>query len=241
MPRRPTTSQKIELTNKRRKLRNRILAFSKDALHFLGEEAIDSIYDTDQLVLDEDVSDDENEDLGNPDITDADPEHQQLPFPSAVPHDHIRSLSVEQKSSLSSLRETELQIRRGHGDDSLDQVRTAVIHLSWQFKNKVRKASSVVQTTRAWDKVKALNRVWKLQRRVYNYNRTVMMQLGDKDVIGVNYPFLELSDCKVSTAISNPNAPGQSSDRLPWFWKLSGRVAGSVSKDADYQNECKSL
>ncbi len=198
---------------------------------------MDSIYDTEIVVLDEDVSEDE-EDTGNADITDAYPEHQQLPFPSAVPQTYITALAVEDRVSITELRETELRIRHGHSNDSLDQVRTAVIHLSWQFKNKVRKATSGAEKTRSWDKVKVLNRTWRLQRRVYNHNRNVMIKLGDRTAISIQYPFLELADCRASTTISNPNSAGQSSDRLPWFWSSSAHVAGTDSSDPDHQNEC---
>jgi hypothetical protein len=32
------------------------------------------------------------------------------------------------------------------------------------------------------------------------------------------YPRLRRSDCSISTAIADVNAPGQSQSRLPWFW-----------------------
>jgi hypothetical protein len=199
---------------------------------------MDSIYDTEVVVLDEDVS--EDEDTGNPDLTDAYPENQQLPFPSAVPLAYITALAVEHRVSITELRETELRLRRGHSNDALNHVRTAMIHLSWQFKNKVRKAALVAKSTRSWDKVHVLNRNWRLQRRVYNPNRHIMLKLGDRATVGIEYPFLELADCKVITTISNPNSVGQSSDRLPWFWSSSAHVSGTDSSDTDHQNECTS-
>jgi len=227
------------VAKQRRILTTRIISFTKEANQYLGEDFIDSIYDTEVVVLDEDVSADD--DTGNTDITDADPEHQQLPFPSAVPQTYITALAVEHRVSITELRETELRIRHGHSNDALDQVRTAVIHLSWQYKNKVRKATSVAQSTHSFDKVKVLNRTWRLQRRVYNHNRSVMMKLGNRTAVGIEYPFLELADCKISTTISDPNSAGQSSDRLPWFWSSSAHVTETDSSEADYENECMSF
>ena len=235
----PSTAQKLELANKRRKLRNLIISFSKEGLQHLGEDYIDSIYETEQVVLEQDISYEEDEDLTwNPTISEADPEHQVLPFPSAVPEPYINELPADRQDHIASLRTIEFSIRQGHGDDALDQVRDAVIHLSWQFKNKVRTAQSVATKTRAWDKVKLLNGIWNLQRRIYNHNRIVMMRIGDRTAIALQYPFLELEDCKISTKISNPNSAGQSSDRLPWFWSSSSRVAETDRTENDYQNEC---
>jgi len=234
-----TTAQKLELTKSRRKLRKRITSFSRTAVDYLGEEANDSIYEIELVVLDEDVSEDEDTiDADNPTITAADPESQVLPFPSAVPERFLARLPADSRAAIVSLQNIELRIREGHADDSLEQVRTAVIHLSWQFKNKVRKAKSVVQNTRAWDNIKLLNRSWKLHRRVYNHNRFVMMNLGDRTTVARLYPELELKDCDASTTVTNPNSAGQSSDRLSWIWSAS-RAEQASENEEEYQNECK--
>ncbi|KAF8961701.1 hypothetical protein BDZ97DRAFT_1759716 [Flammula alnicola] len=235
--RRPTTAQKLELANKRRQLKNRIRAFTKTGIEYLGEDAEDSIYAVEEVVVDDDVSEEDDNETENATISAADPEGQILPFPSAIPEDFIATLPAEHRAVIAALRQNELDIREGHGDDALDLVRTAVIHLSWQFKNKVRTARSGVQTTRAWDQVKLLNRTWKLHRRVYNHNRTVMMTLGDHDTVAIKYPFLELEHCRISTTISNPNSAGQSRDRLPWFWSSSARLVATSATDTEHQNE----
>ena len=192
--------------------------------------------------MEEDVSDNEDEEpTWNPPISEADPEHQVLPLPSTVPDLYIADVSDDRQQWIASLRKIEVSIRQGHGDDTLDQVRNAVIHLSWQFKNKVRTVKSVLMKTWAWDKVNQLNAIWKLQRRVYNHNRIVMMRIGDSTDINLQYPFLALQDCKISTTISNPNSAGQSTDRLPWFWSMSFRVAEASGGENHYKNECTEL
>lgn len=226
------------MADKRRKLRNRITAFSNTAAQYLGDDAIDIIYEVEQIVIDEEVSPDEESDLTNPSITVADPERQVLPFPSAIPAKFIRTAPAERVSILLELKQTELHIREGHGDDTLEHVRTAVIHLSWEFKNKVRTALTGSEKTKAWSKAKHLTRVWKLHRRVYNHNRTVMMSLGDKTEVEIKYPHLELKDCLVNTTVARHNEPGQSSDRLPWFWSSSARVAATSALDGEHEIEC---
>ena len=226
------------MADKRRKLRNRIIAFCNTASQYLGEDAIDIIYKVEQIVLDGEVSDDDESDLTNPAITSADPERQLLPFPSSVPAAFLTELPPERLNIIVELKLTELHICEGHGDDALEAVRTAVIHLSWEFKNKVRTALTGTEKTKSWSKAKHLTRVWKLQRRVYNHNRTVMMTLGDKKEVGIKYPFLELKDCDVNTTVANHNNPGQSSDRLPWFWSSSARVAATSALDGEHEIEC---
>jgi len=198
---------------------------------------VDAIYEMEQIVLD-DVSEDEEADLDRATISAADPEHQLLPFPSMVPDDCIKELPHDRWSVIGDAIRTELNSREGHGADALDQVRTAVIHLSWQYKNTVRKATSIVQKTQAWDKVKQLNGTCKMQRRLYNYNRSIMIKIGDGTGIGDKYPFLDVKDCAVSTTVTNPNSAGQSSDRLTWLWGSSTRLDRPEASDAE-QTECK--
>jgi len=241
MPRRPTTAQKLDLANKRRKLRNRITAFLNTAVQYLGDDANDIIYEVEHIVFDQAESQEsspEDNDSQTPGITAADPERQVLPFPSAVSDDSIKKLPVDQQTIILALRQTELQIREGHADEALEHVRTAVIHLSWEFKNKVRLALTGTEKTKTWDKVKLLTRLWKHHRKVYNYNRSVMIALGDKEAIERKFPELELRDCQVNTAVARHNLPGQSTDRLPWFWSSAARVGATSALDGQHSNEC---
>jgi hypothetical protein len=236
--RKPTTAQKLELVKKRRGLKTRITSFTKTAVQFLGEDTVDTIYETERIVMDEDVSEDEEQDQQNPALSAADPERQMLPFPSAMSDDCLKELPQDRLPIIEHLMDTELAIREGHGEDALDQVRTALIHLSWQFKNTVRRATSVVQKTRAWDKIKLLNRTWKLQRHVYNQNRAAMVIIGPPDV-AEKHPFLDIHDCSVSTTVTNPNSAGQSRNRLPWLWGSSSQAPGFAAPESDEEIECK--
>ena len=109
------------------------------AVEYLGEDATDSIYHIKQLVLDEEVSEDDLLEQNTPMMTVAHPKQQVLPFLSAVPDNFLadRDLPEECRGLFSALKQTELEICEGHGDDALEHVHTAVIHLSWEFKNTV--------------------------------------------------------------------------------------------------------
>ncbi|KAF8956034.1 hypothetical protein BDZ97DRAFT_1672276, partial [Flammula alnicola] len=232
----PTTAQKLELVAKRRQNRKLVDGFMRSASEYLGAEMTNGIYDANPApVIDAEVSENEDPEVHNPRISRADPERQGLPFPSAIALAVLTNLPVDRRSFIQSLRDTELHIRSGHADDALELVRGAVIQLSWQYKNRLRGAIGA-QRTRSWDKVNLLNKIWKLQRRVYNHNREVMMSLDDTGTIAVKYPELLISDCTISTAVSEPNAYGQSTDRLPWFWS-SARPGTLSVPESEYYNE----
>ncbi|KAH9477050.1 hypothetical protein JR316_0010966 [Psilocybe cubensis] len=185
---------------------------------FMGKDVLEDIQGDIAPILDYEVSDNDNPDLGNVNITRADPEQQPLPFPSAVKPDFFDSLDAGTNLILKGLRKLELQIRHGHADDCLEAVRSALIQLSWQYKYQVQTADSVYMGTCAWDGVKLLNASWKLHRRLYNTNRQKMIYLStgvqDKDNIRKQYPILQVHDCKHSNAVSDPNICRGSSDRL---------------------------
>lgn len=217
-------------------MRNKIEAFTKSAIEYLGEDAVNSIYGIDVDIIADDLSTTEEgvviEDESSIPLTRADPEGQRLPFPSAVGALHLMELSLEQRAKIQGLQQNELQLRPGHANDALDQVRNALIQLSWQYKNKVRSADSQYTSTRAYDTVHILNPIWKLHRRIYNHNRAVMMTIGDEAQIGAQFPLLLQSECFVSTMITDPNTAGQSSRRLPWFWSSSSTSgAGDTHHD----------
>ena len=64
------------------------------AVEYLGEDATDSIYHIEQLVLDEEVSEDDLPEQNTPTMTVAHPKQQVLPFPSTVPDDFLADHDV---------------------------------------------------------------------------------------------------------------------------------------------------
>ena len=63
-----------------------------------------------------------------------------------------------------------------------------------------------------------------------------MLTLGDSELAST-YPILQIADCTVSTAITDPNSR-QSRQQLPWFW--SAAHPGTVEGDEDARFvECK--
>uniref|UniRef100_A0A8H8CGF2 CxC2-like cysteine cluster KDZ transposase-associated domain-containing protein n=1 Tax=Psilocybe cubensis TaxID=181762 RepID=A0A8H8CGF2_PSICU len=199
----PSTAQQLDLVNK---------------------QALESIQGVNTPVLNNKVSNDEIADIGNVNITWADPERQSLPFPSALLDDYFRDLEEGMAHQLKGLQKLKLRIRQGHAEDCLEAVRSALIQLSWKYKYQVHMADSVYTGTYAWDGVKLLNASWKLHKKIYNANRIAMICIAGhskEDIMQIRreFPVLYDHDCKHSAAILYPNVWGGSSNRLSWIWR----------------------
>ena len=106
----------------------------------------------------------------------------------------MSALPPDRKSLFKKLKETELQLRRGHAEDCLETIRGALIQLSWQFKNKIRAAEGA-ERMRSYDKVHALEKIWQIQRLVYNGNQDVMFIIGSPAKLAPKYPTLLATEC----------------------------------------------
>jgi len=226
----PNVSKALELTKQRQRLRTRMDNFTAQSKAFLQVKLQPSSHESqrqeDILSEDDDWFEDETE--AAPIANSGDPENQPLPFPSAFPTDIQRG-----NPRLRRLCGKEKTMREGQANDSLEKVREAVSHLSFQFKGKVRTAASTKQTTRAWDGVNLLSRELRTQRRIYNHSRRILIDLSGKP--RDDYPLLTEVDCHVSTVITEPNAAGQSQKGLAWFWTQAG---GTMNTD-NYMTECE--
>ena len=85
----------------------------------------------------------------------------------------------------------------------------------------------------------ALDKIWQIQRLVYNGNRAVMLKMGSATELGPKYPELLTTECNARTAIEEPNSTGQSSTRLAWFWSTA-RAGELAQPESDHYNECES-
>ncbi len=234
----PTVAQRLAVVKRRRSHKLLVDSFIRRALEIIGEDAVTSLLETQEDPdTDNEGQGEYNDGLGEPAVSVEDPERQLLPFPSAFSSGDMASWTDTRKIDFEKLRETELALRRGHAEDCLEAVRGALIQLSWVFKNKVR-GSEGADRTRSYDRVKQLDMVWRLQRRVYNLNRKAMLILGDVGEINTKFPVLEKSECTVKTAVESANERGQSRYRLPWFWSAD-RGGNLPTANSDHHDECE--
>ncbi len=64
----------------------------------------------------------------------------------------MAELPPDKRSMIKKMKQTELQLRKGHAEDCLETVRGAIIQLSWQFKNRIR-GSEGAERTRSYDRI----------------------------------------------------------------------------------------
>ncbi|KAF9531675.1 hypothetical protein CPB83DRAFT_891565 [Crepidotus variabilis] len=143
-------------------------------------------------------------------------ENRRVIFPSELPQcaDHPIANILLQK---------ELTLREGLLNDCLHDVRMHLSKLAWQFKFNVRKAKAGKRVTRAYNGVNKISRDVTLVRLVYTRSRKVLVRFRGESPL--YQPLLE-SECQTSTTIVDPNTPGQSRDRLAWFWLTANQPYG---------------
>lgn len=144
-------------------------------------------------------------------------------------------------SSARELRDHECHLRRAKANNSLGYVKEKLSCLSYQYMNKVRKATTTRENLRSYSGVKLLSKEVSFYQQVYNRNSMVIGMLDG--ALKRRYPELRRSDCKVNTAIADVNARGQSQVRLPWFWAAEngwdGDASGqNITPDKDRLLEC---
>jgi hypothetical protein len=228
--RQPSNQEKINLSKRRHRLQQRLETFSQGAAKHLGYDIMVLVEECQNTNVDEsDATDDEE---GPPSKSTHEPENWIIPLPSSAPLQVL-----EHNQHISKLLDHENQLREGLANDALEGVRGVLSQLAWQFR--FNKASGNRQTFRARTSgarkgVNLLQQDLRKYRRSYNHNQSRMIVAKGVASISERYPILTKEDCKISTIIHDPNAPGQSYHALPWFWT---QIGSSCDKE-EYLSEC---
>lgn len=151
-------------------------------------------------------------------------ENTYLAFPSTIGKEALK------EAGYFALVEKELMLRKGQANDSLAGVRESLGEKSFLFRHDLRLANSKVRKTKAWSRLLTVNKKVNEHRWVYNKCRSAMIRLGAEESVLETYKELTREDCKVSTAVIMPNAPGQRDATLAWFWKLPNQNESGVSE-----------
>lgn len=223
----PSAEQRIQINRKREHLRKRV-----DEFHESFHERFPQI-DEDVLLLNVPFGDDlrwEDDDEEGPMLLPVgDIEKEAIMLPSNVP------LTT---AGLQLARATELELRIAQADEALEGVRTSICHKSYLYRNDIAKATTKTHKLRSYDAVSAADREMRQYVRVYGQARSALEHLGASvDTLG-KYQILRSDQLKAVKAVYEPNARGQSTDTLPWFWKLA---IGSDSDRSAYLEECEHI
>jgi hypothetical protein len=250
----PTPDQKRDIALRRSQIQDKVDAFQKQAgsvLHAVSGDTDDSWSDdyTKEVYTGAEFDGvGEEEDDGH----DSTPQerYQTQSLRNSHPDSHINAENILlhlpsylgrtwcNKNSSEDLAKAELRLREGQLNDSLHNIRIALGHKSYLFRNNVRPARTQRLKTRAWGEVHAVESTVQHHARVYNRARQSMMDLDADASLLDRYKVLERQDLKIDTAVISPDVRGQRNKSLPWFWSMD------VRRDADvgaWMNDCKCI
>jgi hypothetical protein len=132
--------------------------------------------------------------------------------------------------------EIELELRKGHANDCLAEMRTTIGQQAYQCKKNLKSAQTKVHRTRARTSIQNINRTLILQTRTYNRTRNAMLSLGmELDSLNSIYKSLTKDDISVSSAVADPNVAGSSRVKLSWIWTTHQ----GISVNDNHLTECK--
>ena len=175
---------------------------------------------------------DENAEEGGyeDDLNEAFPEDLTLLMPSYIGVSCLKEVGSE------DLIEGEVQLRLGQANDSLHKLRTHLGHKSILYRMNFRSSTSVRTDTRCKQNIRRV--ALKITRDVRRYHRAreSLSRLEASQEILQKYQLIKPDELGVSKDITEENRFGQSSDSLPWFW----RIGGSQPEPSDvWDEECK--
>jgi hypothetical protein len=232
MGRQPTADKISSLAKQRDKLVKLMSTFNADSHKYLGVEAFKECLGVMELGAPEFESEWDPIDPPLVHPNGAQPESFMIALPSALP----------QKSShrllLIRLMTTELELRKGHANDCLADMRTSIGQQAYQCKKILKPAHTKTHRTRARSAIQNVHRTLILQTRVYNRTREAMRSLGmELDQLDSVYKPLTKDDISVSSAVVDPNVAGSSRTKLSWIWTTH---QGIMAND-NHLTECELL
>jgi hypothetical protein len=213
MGRQPTAEKITSLAKRRDKLVKSMAPFNADSHKYLGSEAFKECLGLIELGATDFESDWDPVDPPVMHPKGAQPESFSIALPSSLPekssHRHL----------LDRLMITELELRKGHANDCLAEMRTTIGQQAYQYKKVLKPALTKVHRTRARSSIQNVHRILILQTRVYSRTRDAMISLGmELDYIDSVYKPLSKDDISVSSAFADPNVAGSSRTKLSWIW-----------------------
>lgn len=227
-----TDSEKIAIQERRRKLKQRIVKFHRQANGFY------SLLD-DNIALGDDGDDGIQPELEADGVEEDDADEEEEIKPESLPlRMPCSMIEGEVPEYLQKLADQELQLRKGQANDALRQLRLLVGHKSLVYETAVRNAGTTRTRTRAWTEVKNLEDKLKNHADIYRSARRAMVQLQANAETLRTYQELVEKDLSVSKDVLKQAAArtGQRNDVLSWIWRLDGQ---NVEEGDDWMDECK--
>lgn len=249
LPRRPSSYQETAIAIKRQRLLARVAKFNQKASIFmagldLGDsdmpqddplfckeengEAIDQ--DIEVLFGQEPGGDECQEGPENleDELEDGEPEKIKLCLPSSF------GVVALREAKLVHLADEEIQLQMGQANDCLEKLRNDLGEKSILYRINKRSSASNRTDTRSKQDIRRVG--LKVNKNVRSYHRAfdALSYLDAKDISG-KYKRIAHEDLALSKDITEENRFGQSSDVLPWFW----RIEGVNQSSSEWNDECE--
>ena len=246
MPNIPTTVQQANIAQKRRMLLGRIIRFNESASLFATSAQLGS---SSASINDPSFC---NEEQGDPMDEDerenifweeeegyiGDEEDGPVETPSgedlklAMPSTGDPALLKD--AGLEHLVKEEIQLHIGQAIDCLEKLRTHLGHKSVLFQMNFRSSSSVRTDTRSKQDIRRVGLKINQDVRSYNRAREALVNLQASEDILQKYPPIKPDELGVSKDITEENRFGQSSDVLPWFWRIGSGISSPWNEECEY-------
>jgi hypothetical protein len=139
------------------------------------------------------------------------------------------------------LAKAELRLREGQLNDALHNIRIALGHKSYLFRNDVRPARTQRLKTRAWAEVHAVESTVQHHARVYMRARKAVEDLGADALLLDRYKVLKRQDLSVKTSVIASHVRGQRNKSLAWFWRMNVRRDEADASDTfvgEWMKDC---
>lgn len=220
MGKQPTAEKISSLAKQRDKLVKSMTTFNTDCQKYLGVEAFKECLGLIELGATDFESDWDPIDPPVIHPKGAQPESLSIALPSSLP------MQSSHRVLLIRLLTIELELRKGHANDSLAEMRTTIGQQAYQCKKLLKPALTKVHRTRARSSIQNVHRTLILQTRIYNRTRNAMLSLGmELDKLDSVYKPLTKDDISVSSAVTDPNVAGSSRTKLSWIWTTHQGIA----------------
>ena len=129
-----------------------------------------------------------------------------------------------------------VQLHIGQANDSLEKLRTHLGHKSILYRMNFRSSTSVRTDTRSKQDIRRVYLKINSDVRRYHRARKSLSCLEASQDILQKYQLIKPDELGVSKDITEENRFGQSSDVLPWFWRIGGN---HLEPPDEWNEECK--
>lgn len=137
------------------------------------------------------------------------------------------------------LLDLEKSLRIGQANDALHQVRLNIGYKALVFRVDVRQSThSQQKKTRAWAAVSSVERVIRVQARLYRRCYRTMKDLPDTAEFFRDYHELKKEDLTARTSVLAPGGRHLRDSQLAWFWMLG---VERQTDPNDWMTNCKSV